>query len=359
MIAPCKCRGSIKWVHRECLDMWRSVSSNPKAFGACTTCNEPYYYEAVSGVSTSAAKLKMALLILRDYSLVIVVVGFIALFPTLLGAIFTYWMDSLLEFTADYLPELHSSILIYTVFLLVAGLTLFFAMIGLIGSIVLLVRALSKNSRESRPYPGPYYYSYGTWYWYWDMWYWMVLMDAWSTPAYGPYYGPPEGPCICNVVDPIDCCCLTCGSCIVDSLCEKSCGTGSESCINCVEDGCTSLLARILIVVAIYVVVFAILGVFFGFVFLVLILWKIAQLHANQMWKRIAASQTHRVMDLSGMSDEEIEAMGGGRPTAPPSDTDSSVDEPAMESRKAAGNAKLGEKTPLLYYDCESGYGSP
>jgi hypothetical protein len=357
MIAPCKCRGSIKWVHRECLDMWRSVSSNPKAFGACTTCNEPYYYEAVSSVSTSAAKLKMALLILRDYSLVIVVVGFIALISTLLGAIFTYWMDSLLEFTADYLPELHSSILIYTVFLLVAGLTLFFAMIGLIGLIVLLVRALSKNSRESRPYPGPYYYSYGTWYWYWDMWYWMVLMDAWSTPAYGPYYGPPAGPCICYVGDPM-CCIPSAG--IGHHSHSHSHGGSVSDCSNCGGNSNSSgndgagLLVVVVVVVVVIVVIFAIVGVILGSIFLGLMLWKIAQLHANQMWKRIAASQTHRVMDLSGMSDEEIEAMGGGRPTAPPSDMGGShvagfaaPSAPAFDSQdNAAGKSE--EKMPLL-----------
>ena len=31
VIAPCKCKGTQKWVHRECLDLWRSVRED-KAF---------------------------------------------------------------------------------------------------------------------------------------------------------------------------------------------------------------------------------------------------------------------------------------------------------------------------------------
>jgi len=34
-IAPCQCSGSIRWVHRHCLDEWRSVSRNPSSFTQC------------------------------------------------------------------------------------------------------------------------------------------------------------------------------------------------------------------------------------------------------------------------------------------------------------------------------------
>ncbi|KAL9329677.1 hypothetical protein ACSQ67_004680 [Phaseolus vulgaris] len=41
-IAPCKCRGTSKYVHRECLDHWRAVKEG-FAFAHCTTCKAPYH----------------------------------------------------------------------------------------------------------------------------------------------------------------------------------------------------------------------------------------------------------------------------------------------------------------------------
>lgn len=42
MINPCLCKGTQKYVHRECLNQWRSVNVNPKAFTHCTVCNYEY-----------------------------------------------------------------------------------------------------------------------------------------------------------------------------------------------------------------------------------------------------------------------------------------------------------------------------
>jgi len=38
LISPCSCRGSMKWVHRECLDTWRVSTTNPKNFTNCQNC---------------------------------------------------------------------------------------------------------------------------------------------------------------------------------------------------------------------------------------------------------------------------------------------------------------------------------
>lgn len=40
-IAPCACAGTSKWVHRGCLDKWRSVREDT-AFAKCTECLTPY-----------------------------------------------------------------------------------------------------------------------------------------------------------------------------------------------------------------------------------------------------------------------------------------------------------------------------
>jgi hypothetical protein len=41
VIAPCRCAGSSKWVHRECLDKWRSMRED-RAFAHCTECLAEY-----------------------------------------------------------------------------------------------------------------------------------------------------------------------------------------------------------------------------------------------------------------------------------------------------------------------------
>jgi len=42
LIAPCKCAGSMRYVHRECLDEWRVTCFNPKALVGCTICHAPF-----------------------------------------------------------------------------------------------------------------------------------------------------------------------------------------------------------------------------------------------------------------------------------------------------------------------------
>lgn len=42
LISPCICSGSIKWVHADCLNHWRSTSTNSMASTNCLICRVPY-----------------------------------------------------------------------------------------------------------------------------------------------------------------------------------------------------------------------------------------------------------------------------------------------------------------------------
>lgn len=42
LISPCKCRGSSKYVHFECLEHWRETTTNEEAKIKCMECNAPY-----------------------------------------------------------------------------------------------------------------------------------------------------------------------------------------------------------------------------------------------------------------------------------------------------------------------------
>ena len=42
LIAPCRCRGSVRYVHAQCLNEWRVASANPRSFERCETCGFAY-----------------------------------------------------------------------------------------------------------------------------------------------------------------------------------------------------------------------------------------------------------------------------------------------------------------------------
>lgn len=42
LIAPCLCRGTSKWIHRDCLNHWRVSGSNPRALTNCCECGFQY-----------------------------------------------------------------------------------------------------------------------------------------------------------------------------------------------------------------------------------------------------------------------------------------------------------------------------
>jgi hypothetical protein len=48
LIAPCKCNGSIKWVHRTCVDQWRGTQSKRRRFTECQQCKSKYKLQRVA-----------------------------------------------------------------------------------------------------------------------------------------------------------------------------------------------------------------------------------------------------------------------------------------------------------------------
>lgn len=45
LISPCLCSGNIKYVHRQCLDIWRQTNSNNQNFYACEVCKNKFILE--------------------------------------------------------------------------------------------------------------------------------------------------------------------------------------------------------------------------------------------------------------------------------------------------------------------------
>ena len=47
LISPCLCKGGSAYVHRKCLDNWRSLNENGRAFKFCDVCQFEYVVEPV------------------------------------------------------------------------------------------------------------------------------------------------------------------------------------------------------------------------------------------------------------------------------------------------------------------------
>ena len=75
MIAPCLCKGSMKWVHRSCLDEWRR-NEQDRAFAQCTECHFHYHFiekEEQPDSFWNQPRTKFCLFISRDIFVVTLV----------------------------------------------------------------------------------------------------------------------------------------------------------------------------------------------------------------------------------------------------------------------------------------------
>ncbi|XP_006368031.2 E3 ubiquitin-protein ligase MARCH1-like isoform X1 [Solanum tuberosum] len=104
-IAPCKCKGTSKFVHRECLDHWRAVKEG-FAFSHCTTCKAPYYLRVHVPTDRKWRTLKFRFFVTRDILFIFLAVQLvIALLGYLVYLIDTHH-KSWLRFTWGFDSEL-------------------------------------------------------------------------------------------------------------------------------------------------------------------------------------------------------------------------------------------------------------
>jgi len=75
-IAPCKCKGTSKYVHRDCLDHWRAVKEG-FAFSHCTTCKAPYYLRVHVHTDRKWRTMKFRFFVTRDILFIFALVQFI------------------------------------------------------------------------------------------------------------------------------------------------------------------------------------------------------------------------------------------------------------------------------------------
>jgi len=74
LLIPCSCAGTSRYVHRACLDSWRST--NVEAFASCPTCKFNYLIKSGSGLDKSyKSRIKFALLLTRDLVICLSIAG--------------------------------------------------------------------------------------------------------------------------------------------------------------------------------------------------------------------------------------------------------------------------------------------
>lgn len=76
LIAPCHCKGTQKYVHRSCLDNWRSTKEG-FAFSHCTECRAAFLLRANVPPDRWWLRLKFQLLVARDHTLIFFIVQLI------------------------------------------------------------------------------------------------------------------------------------------------------------------------------------------------------------------------------------------------------------------------------------------
>ncbi|XP_020578389.1 E3 ubiquitin-protein ligase MARCH1 isoform X2 [Phalaenopsis equestris] len=94
LIAPCHCKGTQKYVHRSCLDNWRSTKEG-FAFSHCTECRAVFILRANVPPDRWWLRIKFQLLVLRDHTLIFVIVQLVVAFLGML--VYRFYGDELRE----------------------------------------------------------------------------------------------------------------------------------------------------------------------------------------------------------------------------------------------------------------------
>ncbi|CAH9102978.1 unnamed protein product [Cuscuta epithymum] len=86
LISPCMCKGTQQFVHRTCLDHWRSVKEG-FAFSHCTTCKAQFHLRVAELEDSSWRNIKFRLFVARDIFLVFLAVQSVRIWPSLMFAL--------------------------------------------------------------------------------------------------------------------------------------------------------------------------------------------------------------------------------------------------------------------------------
>jgi hypothetical protein len=139
LISPCLCRGSSLYVHRKCLDDWRSQNANGRGFKYCTVCLFEYAIETVISNPQEERKrlLKYYLFVTRDILLINLIIQLVLIGLTFLLKI----VDTNGYFIRNLLPNSINGILAYYLSALILAL----AILGLVAFLIICCYLFANN----------------------------------------------------------------------------------------------------------------------------------------------------------------------------------------------------------------------
>jgi len=222
LISPCMCKGTQQFVHRSCLDHWRSVKEG-FAFSHCTTCKAQFHLRVETWEDNSWRKMKFRIFVTRDVLLVFLAVQ---LTIAIIGAI-AYFLDRDGSFRNSFSDGWD--------------------------------RFLSKH-------PIPFYYCIGVVVFF-------VLLGFFGLIVHCSSFNDHQDPCLAG--------------------CRNCCyGWGILDCLPASLEACFAL-------VLVFIVVFAILGIAYGFLATTMAVQRIWQRHYHILTKR-ELTKEYVVEDLHG-----------------------------------------------------------
>ncbi|KAK1550704.1 hypothetical protein Q3G72_023435 [Acer saccharum] len=143
LISPCMCKGTQQFVHRSCLDHWRSVKEG-FAFSHCTTCKAQFHLQVALFEENSWRQIKFRLFVARDVFFVFLAV------QTAIAAMgtFAYLMDKDGAFRNSFSDGWDRILSKHPIpFYYCLGVMAFFVLLGFFG---LILHCSSLNSNDPR-----------------------------------------------------------------------------------------------------------------------------------------------------------------------------------------------------------------
>ncbi|KAH3757372.1 hypothetical protein Pelo_10800 [Pelomyxa schiedti] len=271
LISPCSCSGSVKWVHRECLDQWRAVSPNPLSFYRCDICHTKYLLRRKSRDRCKVYS-HFVLLCLRDIGVLLLSISAVV---TLLG-MFMMWVNSRGDLDNLFYVVWDATTVTYWPKVIIYGFGTLFFLIGIIGLPVLICKFCC-NDEPPRTYSYdtyPYHHnSESSTFWWFFFWRQPPVVVLHSPAVSTSYHAPISG------------------------------GSHSDSSSSSSSDGDGCGLA-ILIIILIFVVIGFIVGV-------CLFIWFFAYTVRKHLalLKKKSDSQLVEVIDLSQKPSAEDEMV--------------------------------------------------
>ncbi|UJR07346.1 hypothetical protein I4U23_011632 [Adineta vaga] len=138
LISPCLCSGGSAFIHRQCLDRWRSENIRGIGFKSCDICHFEYVIESVNNdeIAERTRRLKYYLYVTRDTTVLFLLVQLV-----IVGVAFIIKLiDKNSEHIKDNFPQWMNVFVIYY-------LSAVIVLLALIGFITLIIAQCSSNSR--------------------------------------------------------------------------------------------------------------------------------------------------------------------------------------------------------------------